>query len=97
MKKDFKNPFDCRAVMIDCWSRKIIGIIDDNSTFTLPPHSCRAFVVRPLTDGFVYSDGNFYLGIRDKVGKEYYYFSGDAPVGFTKACDEALDGLYIKN
>lgn len=97
MKKDFKNPFDCRAVMIDCWSRKIIGIIDDNSTFTLSPHSCRAFVVRPLTDGFVYSDGNFYLGIRDKVGKEYYYFSGDAPVGFTKAYDEALDGLYIKN
>lgn len=97
LTKKFVNPFGRRAVMIDCWSRDVIGVIDEDTVFELEPHTCRAFVIRPIDDGFLYSDGNFYLGISNKFGNEYYYFSGNAPEGFTKVDSEVIDGLYMKN
>ncbi|MBP3378707.1 MAG: alpha-galactosidase [Clostridia bacterium] len=96
LKKTFKNPFGKPAVIIDCWSRDVVGVIDTDMEFTLEPHTCRAFIVKPLTDGFLYSDGNFYLGLGERSGKEYYYYPNSAPGGYTKVESAVLDGLYTK-
>jgi len=44
-------------------------------TFTLPAHSSRAFLIKKVLQdgGFVYNDGNFYLGLGEKNGRNYYY------------------------
>jgi len=73
--KEFKNPFEKKAIMIDCWSHEIIGEIETTYTFTFPPHTCKAMLVKriPSPGEFLYNDGNFYLGLGERNGKDYYY------------------------
>ena len=75
LTKTVDNPFDGRAIMVDCWSHEIIGYLDDSMTFTLPAHTCRAMLIRclPKQIDFLFNDGDFYLGLNGKRGTSYYY------------------------
>ena len=95
-EKVFKNTYDTPAVLVDCWSGELIDVIEDEIRFTLPSHTTRAFLVRPLREGYLWSDGNFYLGLSKKSGREYNYYPGVAPEGFVKAENARIDGIYVK-
>ena len=95
-KKSLRNPYADPAVVIDCWSHEIIGILGEDMEFTLPSHTCRAFMIRELKEGFLYSDSNFYLGLGSRCGKEYFYFKSGVPGGYKKVENEFIDGLYVK-
>jgi len=75
LDKTLANPFDRRAIMVDCWSHEIIGFLDEAQSFTLPAHTCRAMLVKRLPEqfGFLFNDGDFYLGLGEKNGCSYYY------------------------
>ena len=75
MEKTVRNPFDSRAVLVDSWSHQVIGYMDESVNFTLPAHTSRAFLIRRLPEngGFVYNDGNFWLGLGERNGKDYFY------------------------
>jgi len=73
--KTVTNPYDDRAIMVDCWSHQIIGYLDGSCTFDLPAHTCRSMMIKKLPDkcDFLFSDGDFYLGLNGKRGTSYYY------------------------
>lgn len=75
LEKEVKNPFDSRAILVDCWSHQVIGYMEESMTFTLPAHTSRAFLVRKLPEkgGFLYNDGNFYLGLGARNGEDHFY------------------------
>jgi len=98
LKKTVKNPFDSKAVLVDCWSHEIIGCLEESMEFILSAHTCRAMLVKrlPKAGGYLYSDGNFYLGAGGNArGTSYYYFPEGAPVGYEAAEHEKLQYLYI--
>ncbi|MBE6626266.1 MAG: alpha-galactosidase [Ruminococcaceae bacterium] len=95
-EKIFKNPYNSPAVLVDCWSGESVAVVEDEIRFTLSSHTTRAFLVRPLREGFLWSDGNFYLGISQKSGREYHFYPSTAPDGFVKVESSHIDGLYVK-
>lgn len=95
-EKIFKNTYDSPAVLVDCWSGEPVAVVEDEIHFTLPSHTTRAFLVKPLKEGFLWSDGNFYLGLGQKIGREYHYYPNGAPEGFIKVESSQLDDLYSK-
>lgn len=105
MHKTLKNPCGGEAVLVDCWSHEIIGCIEDTMEFTLPSHTCRAFLIKrlPGQGGYLYNDRNFNLGVdidREsscfRSGRSYYYFPCGAPEGYDAVANDKLADLYVK-
>lgn len=99
MEKTFRNPVNGKAVLVDCWNHQIIGCVEESMEFVLPAHTSRAFLVKRLPEngGFLYNDGNFYLGVGEKSGNSYYYFPEGAPEGYEAAENEKLENLYRRS
>ncbi len=88
-----------RALLVDCWTHEPICCTSDPVDFSLGGHASRAFLVKeiPQHGGFLYNDGNFYLGCGGLTGHDsfdYYYCPNGSESGMEPVQGDVLDCLY---
>ena len=87
-----------RCALIDAWTHDVTAVSDGCVPFDMPPHTVRAYLVKPLHDGEVlFSASNFwcgYSGIAEDKENEIVYSESGAPEGYEPYENTAGAKLY---